>query len=270
MAKKKNKTFVASKKGVEELLAFKKQNFEVLSFLSRNAINIKCCNCSYCTVTTFDEILNDKIQHECEKNDNKINEKKEVKTNTTTKPKFNNTNIGYREQQIADGIKKFYKKEIQRDVKDVVPGYEIDIYLPEDKIAIEVNSLVWHSQMKGGKDKYYHLKKSLAAQYLGIEMYHLFISESDIRTNFTYILDKVRRYIEDKSAFIKENGNTIRINRNFNVVPYYLKKGYSIIEVIPPREHFIDKKYTKTKESSSENYIDSYYDCGEVIMAKTM
>lgn len=46
---------------------------------------------------------------------------------------------------------------IKRNVRDVIPPYEIDIYLPEHNIGIEVNGIYWHSEKF--KDKDYHKQK---------------------------------------------------------------------------------------------------------------
>jgi hypothetical protein len=48
-------------------------------------------------------------------------------------------------------------KVIQSD-KKLLKGKELDIYIPEKKVAIEFNGLYWHSE-EAGKDKTYHLNK---------------------------------------------------------------------------------------------------------------
>jgi len=48
-------------------------------------------------------------------------------------------------------IREFYDGEIQVDVHDLIDDFEIDIYIPEHKLAIEVDGLMYHSI---GKSKY--------------------------------------------------------------------------------------------------------------------
>ena len=51
---------------------------------------------------------------------------------------------------------------------------ELDIYLPDLKIAFEVNGLYWHSvNDRSNKTKDYHSRKSDAAIAVGIKLYHI-------------------------------------------------------------------------------------------------
>lgn len=48
---------------------------------------------------------------------------------------------------------------------------EVDIYLPEQKIAIEFNGIYWHSERNGkGRDRAYHLTKHRACKEAGIRL----------------------------------------------------------------------------------------------------
>ena len=66
--------------------------------------------------------------------------------------------------------------EAQRNVRYVLDGKEIDIYIPEKKIGFEFNGLYWHSE-KNGKDRKYHLKKTKKAKEKGIRLIHIFEDE---------------------------------------------------------------------------------------------
>lgn len=48
--------------------------------------------------------------------------------------------------------------QIIENTRKVIHPYELDIYIPEKKIAIEFNGLYWHSE-ENGKDKNYHYDK---------------------------------------------------------------------------------------------------------------
>lgn len=50
-------------------------------------------------------------------------------------------------------------------------GQEIDIYIPEYKVGIEVNGDYWHSSLQ--KDKNYHFEKSKLAEEKGIRLIHI-------------------------------------------------------------------------------------------------
>lgn len=53
---------------------------------------------------------------------------------------------------------------------------ELDIYIPEKKLAIEFNGLYWHSERQG-KKRNYHLNKTKVANEQGIRLIHIFEDE---------------------------------------------------------------------------------------------
>ena len=62
------------------------------------------------------------------------------------------------------------------NLKTLIRPYELDIYLPEKKLAIEFNGLHWHSEGRG-KDKYYHLNKTELCEEKNIRLIHIFEDE---------------------------------------------------------------------------------------------
>ena len=54
---------------------------------------------------------------------------------------------------------------------------ELDIYIPEKKIAIETDGLFYHSEVMGRKNKNYHLNKTLTCMMKGIRLIHVFENE---------------------------------------------------------------------------------------------
>jgi len=59
--------------------------------------------------------------------------------------------------------------------RDILNGLEIDIYLPEHKLGIEIDGLYWHSNKF--KDKNYHLNKTNLCEQQGIQLLHIFEDE---------------------------------------------------------------------------------------------
>jgi hypothetical protein len=57
---------------------------------------------------------------------------------------------------VYNNIKNIYKNKIIRNDRKEI-GIELDVFLPELKIAFEINGLYWHSNKF--KDKYYHKNK---------------------------------------------------------------------------------------------------------------
>ena len=75
------------------------------------------------------------------------------------------------EQEILNFLKTFYLNDIfwknHENKKILNNGKEIDIYIPEKKLAIEFDGLYWHSECEKS-DKKYHLNKTLLCEKQGI------------------------------------------------------------------------------------------------------
>ncbi len=54
---------------------------------------------------------------------------------------------------------------------------ELDVYLPEHSLAIELNGLYWHTKISGGKDDNYHLNKLKRCTEKGIRLIQIFEDE---------------------------------------------------------------------------------------------
>lgn len=65
--------------------------------------------------------------------------------------------------------------------KRILPHYELDIYIPNNNIAIEFNGIYWHSETII-RDNDYHYNKSMDALDKGIFIYHIWENEwNDLR-----------------------------------------------------------------------------------------
>ena len=62
-------------------------------------------------------------------------------------------------------------------VRNIIHPYELDIYIPSKKIAIEYNGLIWHSEKFKGKVFNYHLNKTENCEKIGIRLIHIFEDE---------------------------------------------------------------------------------------------
>ena len=76
--------------------------------------------------------------------------------------------------------------------------YELDFYIPEKKLGIELNGNYYHSQNGGGKDKHYHIDKLNSINSLGIEMIQIF--EDEWVKKFNIVKDKILAKL-DRSLF---------------------------------------------------------------------
>ena len=90
------------------------------------------------------------------------------------------------EKEVYNYIKSIYKGKIEENKKHFLNGLEVDIYIPEYKVAIECNGVYWHqTEFIKNNNRYlyvpnsnfklpdYHFKKSKAAFDKGIRLIHI-------------------------------------------------------------------------------------------------
>lgn len=61
--------------------------------------------------------------------------------------------------------------------RTILKGKEIDIFLPDHGVGIEVNGNYYHSEISGDKTKKYHLEKTLVGQEKNTKIIHIFEDE---------------------------------------------------------------------------------------------
>ncbi len=77
----------------------------------------------------------------------------------------------YFEQDVYNYVKSICEYNIVTGDKSTLNGQELDIYIPELKLAIECNGTYWHSSIC--KDKNYHYNKSRLCEEKGIRLIHI-------------------------------------------------------------------------------------------------
>ena len=73
------------------------------------------------------------------------------------------------EKELIDFLQRNLKNKIISSDRTVISPKELDIYIPEKKIAIEYNGLYWHSEA-AGKNREYHHEKWNECQKKNIEL----------------------------------------------------------------------------------------------------
>jgi len=66
--------------------------------------------------------------------------------------------------------------EYVKNTRTLIPPLEIDFYLPNHNLAIELNGIYWHSELQG-KNKQYHVNKTNRCEELNIQLLHFWDSE---------------------------------------------------------------------------------------------
>lgn len=102
------------------------------------------------------------------------------------------------------------ESDIIMNTKKVLPsGKELDIYIPEKKLAIEFDGIKWHSEKFGGKDSKYHLNKTNECESLGIRLVHIFENEWIYKNDIvkSILKSKLNKYdvtIYARNCIVKE------------------------------------------------------------------
>lgn len=103
---------------------------------------------------------------------------------------YPNTNTSQMEKEIFYYLQELLlNTEILSMTKRVIKPYELDIYIPEYKLAVEFNGLFWHSS-EMNIDKNSHVNKTNMCENLGIHLIHIF--EDDWATKKEIIKQKLR------------------------------------------------------------------------------
>jgi len=101
------------------------------------------------------------------------------------------------EIQLKNFISDNYNGIIILNSKNITKPYEIDIYLPDLKLAFEFNGIHWHSELY--KENNYHLNKTNLCEKKGVQLIHIFEDE------WLYKQDLIKSLILNKLYLLENN-----------------------------------------------------------------
>lgn len=117
------------------------------------------------------------------------------------------------ELEISEYLKSVNVDFIQHDRK-ILDGNEIDIVIPDKNIGIECNGIIWHSEIFGKKNKYYHLNKSEMANKNGINIIHIWdwewLNKQNIVKSIIFNRLGLSLKIFARKCIIKEINNDVK------------------------------------------------------------
>ena len=153
------------------------------------------------------------------------------------------------EKEVLDYVKSICHLKVDENCTSVVPNenhrfFELDIFIPDIKLAIDFNGTYWHSIEF--KDIYYHQRKTSCCRKCGISMLHIF--EDQWKLNQQVCKDIIKASIDKTyiNCLRREADGTIVGD---NSLPIFGQ--YRILSITKPIAHTIGKC--------------TYYDCGNVI-----
>ena len=185
------------------------------------------------------------------------------------------------ESELKDYIKTIIPNEkfIFND-RSLLERKELDIYIPNKSIAIELNGNYWHSELSGNKSKNYHLNKTIECENLGIQLIHIFEDEwmfkkEIVKSRLKNILLKNSKTIFARKCNVKEinkeeaskflNGIHIQgyINSKIKLGIFYKESLVSVMTLGKERialgnKNIIDDNYEILRYATNEMVIGGF------------
>lgn len=157
------------KKKYEELC--NKSDLEILEYLDKHILLVKCKNCG-----------------------------KEFVTNNLSYLPYEKIHCKYCSDEYKD-----YKPAIKiyelldslgveyiKNDRQLIHPFELDVYIPSKNLAIEVDGNFWHSELVG-KDKEYHINKTKKCNEKGIKLIHIY--EDEIANKWDIVKSRIMSMI---------------------------------------------------------------------------
>lgn len=125
--------------------------------------------------------------------------------------------------------------------RSMLIGKEIDLLIEDKKIGIEFNGNKWHTEWFGGKDKNYHLNKTLLCNDKGYGLIHIFEDEYFYKNEI--VLNKIKH-------ILGENNDLPKIGARKCVIKHITNDD---------RDDFLEKYHIQGKCKSNIN-LGAFYD----------
>lgn len=106
------------------------------------------------------------------------------------------------EYQLKEFLDSYGVKYIMHD-RSVIKPFELDFYIPDIKLAIEMNGLFYHSEM-GGKDRNYHKTKSELCENAGVQLLHIWEYEWVYKNDIVLSILKSKLMVIDRRIFARK------------------------------------------------------------------
>jgi len=107
-------------------------------------------------------------------------------------PKCSLVGVSVTEKEVLDFVRSIVDLKVVENDRTILEGRELDIVIPELKLAIEFCGLYWHGELKG-KDKNYHKSKLLSCKEKGYKL--IIIFEDEWLTKREIVESRLKSYI---------------------------------------------------------------------------
>lgn len=178
------------------------------------------------------------------------------------------TSMSYFQKEIYDFIHYILgtTADIKKNTRSVIPPLELDIFVPDLKIAIECNGLFWHSEILGRKYKNYHLNKTQKCNEKYISLIHIMeyewknkqsIVESILRNYFNKNEIKIAaRQCNIKEIKPKESNEFLNLNHIQGADRASIRYGLYYNEKLVSVMTFCKSRYDKKCQYEMSRYCN--------------
>ncbi len=166
--------------------------------------------------------------------------------------------------------------------KQIIIPKELDIYLPDQKVAVEYNGLTFHSHgtsdWSGANNPTpipnRQLDKTKSCQEKDIDLIHVFEDEYANNQEAVELVIKRKLGLEPWPIYTQD---IIHWNLNNGLLPEQLRRDYIIIKVVPPRPNYFRDGHPfrvsqwtpfKTDVKLYNAGYRKYYDCGQLTLRR--
>ena len=178
-----------------------------------------------------------------------------------------------REKKVHKYISSIIQNEIFKGRRDIISPYELDIYVPEYKLAIEFDGIFWHSfdHLESKKEKRKHLNKTELCEQKDIQLLHIFENEwedeikQDIwKSIISNKLGKSNKIYARKCKIVELNDNKIIrkfLNENHlqGFYPSNIKLGLTFNNELVSIMTFGKSRYNKNYQYELTRFCNKKY-----------
>ena len=108
------------------------------------------------------------------------------------------------EKEIISWLYNLTILRLKEKERSLIHPKELDIYLPDHKIAIEFNGLYWHSEIANKKDKNYHLNKTNSCKAQDIQLLQIFEDEWLNKQSIVKSIIKAKLNLYDQTIYARK------------------------------------------------------------------
>ena len=137
------------------------------------------------------------------------------------------------EEEVLSFVNSIYNGNILHNNRKIITPFELDLYIPDKKVAIECNGVFWHS-INNGTKKDYHLNKTILCEEQNIRLIHIFENEWNdnkevCKSIIASALGIYKNRIYARNCYIKEiSTKDTKMFININNLKVYKKSSYKL------------------------------------------